>query len=74
MSAGFADHFSDQSQDYARFRPNYPPGLFAWLAEIAPQRRLAWDCATGSGQAALGLSQHFDQVVASAGPLLAGPG
>ncbi len=65
MSAGFADHFSVQSQDYARFRPNYPPALFAWLAEIASGRRLAWDCATGSGQAALGLAGHFDQVLAS---------
>jgi SAM-dependent methyltransferase len=65
MNAGFADHFSDQSHDYARFRPSYPPDLFAWLAEVAPERRLAWDCATGSGQATLGLSEHFDQVVAS---------
>ena len=65
MSAGFADHFSDQSRDYARYRPDYPPALFAWLAKTAPGRRLAWDCATGSGQAALGLAGHFDQVLAS---------
>lgn len=65
MSAGFSDHFSDRSRDYARFRPDYPPALFAWLASIAPARRLAWDCATGSGQAALGLAGHFHQVVAS---------
>lgn len=55
MSGGFADHFSVRSRDYARFRPSYPPALFAWLAETAPARRLAWDCATGSGQAAAGL-------------------
>jgi ubiquinone/menaquinone biosynthesis C-methylase UbiE len=29
------------------------------------RRRLAWDCATGNGQAALGLARHFDQVVAT---------
>jgi SAM-dependent methyltransferase len=26
---------------------------------------VAWDCATGSGQAALGLAEHFEQVVAT---------
>ncbi len=65
MSGAFADHFSAQSEDYARFRPSYPQALFAWLAEIAPRRWLAWDCATGSGQAALGLAEHFDRVLAS---------
>lgn len=65
MSSRFADHFSRQSQDYARYRPNYPPALFSWLAELAPGRRLAWDCATGSGQAALALAEGFQRVVAS---------
>jgi hypothetical protein len=61
----FQDHFSSRSAGYAVFRPTYPPELFAWLASIAPGRRLAWDCATGNGQAARGLAPHFDSVIAT---------
>lgn len=61
----FADHFSRISTGYAAYRPRYPAPLFAGLAERAPSRRLAWDCATGTGQAALGLAGWFDRVVAS---------
>ncbi len=61
----FEDHFSLQAGDYARFRPTYPPELFAYLASVAPGRRLAWDCGTGNGQAALELVRHFDHVVAT---------
>ncbi|MEW6679184.1 MAG: class I SAM-dependent methyltransferase [Pseudomonadota bacterium] len=64
-SPGFKDHFSGNSADYASYRPGYPSGLFAWLAAQVPARDLAWDCATGSGQAALGLAAHFHQVVAT---------
>lgn len=63
--ATFKDHFSGNSADYAVYRPSYPAGLFAWLAEQAPGRELAWDCATGSGQAAHGLAPHFARVVAT---------
>ena len=52
----FKDHFSGHAADYAKFRPNYPPKLFDHLASISPKRELAWDCATGSGQAAVGLA------------------
>ena len=61
----FQDHFSGHAADYARFRPHYPPELFAWLAELAPASELAWDCATGNGQAAVALSAHFAEVVAT---------
>jgi SAM-dependent methyltransferase len=60
----FKDLFSAQSADYARFRPTYPPSLFAWLASVAPARGCAVDVATGNGQAALGLADHFARVVA----------
>lgn len=63
--AHFRDHFSIDSRGYARFRPTYPPSLFEALARLAPRRRLAWDCATGSGQAALGLAAHFEGVIAT---------
>ncbi len=62
---GFKDHFSDVSADYARARPGYPAELFEYLAGLAPGRQRAWDCATGTGQAAAGLSGWFDEVRAT---------
>lgn len=62
---GFRDHFSSASPAYARFRPGYPDELFAWIAAESPSHVLAWDAATGTGQAALGLAGHFDRVVAT---------
>ena len=60
-----SDHFSAVAGDYARYRPGYPTALFEYLASLPAGRRLAWDCATGSGQAAVGLAPFFDQVVAT---------
>ncbi len=65
QSMGFKDHFSGHAGAYARFRPRYPARLFELLAEAAPGRRLAWDCAAGNGQAAEGLQSHFEHVVAT---------
>ncbi len=64
-SKGFADHFSSVAAQYAVYRPRYPVELFTRLASLTPRNQLAWDCATGSGQAALGLANHFEQVVAT---------
>lgn len=64
-SVSFPDHFSAAASEYARCRPDYPPRLFAYLAGLAPDRRRAWDCATGSGQAAVGLARHFGEVIAT---------
>ena len=61
----FEDYFSQQSSEYARYRPHYPDDLFAYLASIAPARRLAWDCGTGSGQAAADLARYFERVYAT---------
>ena len=61
----FADHFSAVSAAYAAFRPRYPDELFAFLAREARARTAAWDAGTGSGQAALGLAQHFGHVTAT---------
>lgn len=72
----FHDHFSTQSAAYAQYRPNYPAALFDWLAEVAPARGLAWDAATGNGQAALELAGRFERVIAtepSAGQLANAP-
>ena len=51
--------FSVDSRQYARYRPSYPQELFAYLAEISPGRRAVWDCATGSGQAAVSCAGRF---------------
>ena len=59
----FIDHFGAQAAAYAAYRPSYPPTLFAYLADAAPARKLAWDCGTGSGQAATALAGHFEQVI-----------
>jgi len=61
----FKDHFSKQATDYAKFRPRYPQELFDYLGSIAPGRKLAWDCGTGNGQAAVGLATVFDRVIAT---------
>jgi SAM-dependent methyltransferase len=65
LMSGFQTHFSALADTYARFRPGYPDALFDYLAALAPARELAWDCATGSGQAAAGLGGHFDEVIAT---------
>ncbi len=59
------DHFSGFAATYASFRPTYPAELFAVLSELAPSREHAWDCATGNGQAALSLAEHFNSVTAT---------
>ena len=61
----FKDHFSKQAAGYAKFRPQYPQELFDYLGSIAPSRQFAWDCATGNGQAAVGLASVFDHVIAT---------
>lgn len=65
MPDNFRDIFSDQSKEYSFFRPTYPDELFQFLSELTPDRQLAWDCATGNGQAAIGLCKYFDKVIAS---------
>ncbi len=62
---GFKDYFSKQASDYAKFRPRYPREMFEYLGSITPTRELAWDCATGNGQAAIELANFFDDVIAT---------
>ena len=63
--ADFLDHFSSLASAYAAFRPTYPSELIARVAALAPARALAWDCATGNGQAARLLADHFESVIAT---------
>lgn len=55
--------FSGVAKAYAASRPGYPAALFEWLASIVGQCDTAWDAATGSGQAAVGLARHFRHVI-----------
>ncbi|MDK1374839.1 MULTISPECIES: class I SAM-dependent methyltransferase [unclassified Sinorhizobium] len=48
---------------YARFRPEYPAGLSAFLAGIAPSREMAVDVGCGSGQLTRQLATYFDSVI-----------
>lgn len=61
----FKDYFSAQATGYASYRPHYPDSLFDWLPQISPRQQRAWDCATGSGQAATALASQFEQVIAT---------
>ena len=60
-----APDFSSLSREYAASRPLYPQELFDWLASCVNRREVAWDAATGNGQAALGLATRFDRVIAT---------
>jgi ubiquinone/menaquinone biosynthesis C-methylase UbiE len=51
--------------EYDKYRPRYPDSLFVDVASRCKRRQRAWDCGTGTGQAAHGLTSHFEQVLAS---------
>jgi SAM-dependent methyltransferase len=55
--------FDQGGQAYARFRPEYPPELAAFLASQAPDGRLAVDVGCGNGQLTQLLAPFFDRVV-----------
>ncbi len=59
------DHYSKVAPKYAAFRPSYSARMAHWLSELAPARELCWDAATGSGQVAVLLAEHFDEVYAT---------
>ncbi len=65
MSNRAVQTFAESSEDYLRFRPNYPVALIDWVASLCDLREAAWDCATGNGQAACALAPHFKTVFAT---------
>lgn len=65
MTGGFKDHFSARSSHYAQYRPTYPDELFQFLTSVVDAHSVAWDCATGNGQAAIALGDYFSKVIAS---------
>lgn len=65
MNSNFNDHFSAHAKSYADARPGYPFELFLYLRSLCKEHELAWDCATGNGQAAESLAKVFRQVIAT---------
>lgn len=69
----YADHFSRLAPAYASCRPGYPPELFGYLKAVCHRHELAWDCASGTGQASLPLAGMFRRVIATdASPAMIG--
>uniref|UniRef100_A0A8R7P8Q0 Methyltransferase type 11 domain-containing protein n=1 Tax=Triticum urartu TaxID=4572 RepID=A0A8R7P8Q0_TRIUA len=60
-----AELFSEQAAVYAAAEPVYPKDLFAKLAALTDGHRFAWDVGTGNGQAAIGVAEHYDRVLAT---------
>jgi len=58
-------YFSDKSDLYAQARPTYPDQLFEFLRDQCRETGRAWDCGTGSGQAAVALAKYFRRVDAT---------
>jgi ubiquinone/menaquinone biosynthesis C-methylase UbiE len=59
------DLFSEHAEAYAKYRPVYPSQLFEYILGFVRERKAAWDCATGNGQAASILAFYFEKVTAS---------
>ena len=59
------DLFSQQSDLYARYRPTYPKELYDHILSFVKEKNTAWDCATGNGQAAVVLADHFKKIIAT---------
>ncbi|HEX9953825.1 MAG TPA: class I SAM-dependent methyltransferase [Allosphingosinicella sp.] len=57
--------FAAASDAYALARPSYPQSLVKWIPAQSPGTEAVWDCATGNGQAAVGLANRFGRVEAT---------
>lgn len=57
--------FGEHAELYSRYRPTYPPDLYEYLVDLASPCRVALDCATGNGQAAVDLAEYVQRVIAT---------
>ncbi|KAJ4771546.1 S-adenosyl-L-methionine-dependent methyltransferases superfamily protein [Rhynchospora pubera] len=57
--------FDKTAEQYAQRRPGYPKEWFSMLASLTPEHKVAWDAGSGSGQAAISVAEHYDQVIAT---------
>lgn len=60
--ANLKDNFSEQAGDYSVYRPGYPQALFDFILSLTAGRDIALDVATGNGQVAGVLAEHFKKV------------
>ncbi|MDX2243576.1 MAG: class I SAM-dependent methyltransferase [Leptolyngbyaceae cyanobacterium bins.302] len=61
----FKDYFSNHAKIYAQHRPAYPDELFEYLSRLVEDHDAAWDCGTGNGQVAIGLTPYFQHIYAT---------
>ncbi|ESQ43960.1 hypothetical protein EUTSA_v10006178mg [Eutrema salsugineum] len=54
-----------QANDYLNARPKYPTVWYTVLAGQTSDHKMAWDVGTGNGQAAIGVAQYYQKVVAT---------
>jgi len=59
------DLFSARSDQYAKYRPDYPDALFKYIVSQLECTNRLWDCATGNGQVAFPMSEYFKEVYAT---------
>ena len=57
------DHFTAVSETYRQHRPSYPKDLFEYLSNLTAQHERVWDCGTGSGQTAVPLTNHYQEII-----------
>ncbi|XP_022773812.1 putative methyltransferase DDB_G0268948 [Durio zibethinus] len=57
--------FDNQADLYLDARPTYPSEWYSMLAARTLHHNLAWDAGTGNGQAAIGVAEHYEQVIGS---------
>jgi hypothetical protein len=57
--------FSRVARECSASRPGYPGKRYDWLASVVRRPDVAWDAATGDGQAAADLAARFDRVIAT---------
>lgn len=57
--------FDKQAEIYQDARPTYPKEWYLMLADHTPLHSIAWDVGTGNGQAAVGVAEYYDQVIAT---------
>lgn len=56
-------YFNTEAENYAAYRPSYPPELAKSLADLCSGHQLALDVGCGNGQLTSLLAPHFGQVV-----------
>ncbi|MCO5571482.1 hypothetical protein L7F22_025222 [Adiantum nelumboides] len=57
--------FCEQAGIYALARPRYPAQLYKLLASLSKGHKKAWDVGTGNGQAAVGLADYYEEIIAT---------